>query len=175
MFATLIGTNTTGRAHEPLFGSLCALAVTRGFAPPDTTLRVQPDQTSLEGWSLSMKGPSNSKADFLLAVTAPKVPSISPIPVRQTVSGPLFAVVVMSTFFGVMCGRDFTEFKESSQVLSAFEAFIGSLARRDAWGRRAGKPRAHPAFRDASTTPDGGMRGHTAGHFPALCSTFRLC
>ena len=127
MFATLVGTNTAGRHHESLFERLCAIAVTHGFVPPDTTLRVQRDQIPLDGWNLSMKGPDNGKADFLLAVTAPKVPGISPIPVKQTLSGPLFAVVAMDTFFGVMHGRDFSEFEESSQVLSAFETFLSTL------------------------------------------------
>lgn len=127
MFATLIGTSTGLPEHKVIFDSLCEIATGRGFLPPDTRLHIQRDQISLEGWSIEQGGPADGKADFLLAVTAPKVPSISPIPVMKTVSGPLFSVVVMDTFFGVWRGGDFSEFKDSAQVLRTFGEFLDSL------------------------------------------------
>ena len=55
-------------------------------------------------------------ADFFLAVTAPNVPSISPIPIKQTVAGPLFAVIVMSEVFGVWEDGDFRELEKTEYV-----------------------------------------------------------
>src|SRR5437879_6005449 len=128
--------------HRALFETLCEVATRRGFRPPDTTLRVQRDQIPLDGWSIEQRGPGDGKADFLLAVTAPKVPSISPVPVMKTVSGPLFSVIVMDTYFGVWRERlasagsparretavgGFSEFKDSVHVLKEFEQFLESL------------------------------------------------
>lgn len=132
MFATLLGTNRETEEHRGLCAGLCQVAVAQGFVPPDTRLRVQPDQMPLTGWRIEQLGPSDAKADFLLSVTAPKVPSISPIPVMKTISGPLFSVVVMPNFFGVYSdsGREYSEFKEASQVKEAFDAFLHSLVPR---------------------------------------------
>ncbi|MBI2784637.1 MAG: hypothetical protein HYX64_11355 [Gammaproteobacteria bacterium] len=129
MFATLLGTNRGTEDHRTLCASLSQLAVGKGFAPPDTTLRIRADQTPLDGWKLEQRGPADTNADFLLAVTAPKVPGISPMPVKKTVTGPLFSVVVMPDFFGVWRDdrRDYSEFKETAQVMEAFVGFLGSL------------------------------------------------
>lgn len=78
MFATLIGTDTGDVTHRALFDELHAIATRRGYAPPDTALRVQPDG-SLDGWSLEHMGPPDRAAEFLLAVTAPRVPGTSPV------------------------------------------------------------------------------------------------
>jgi hypothetical protein len=129
MFATLLGTNRGTEDHRTLCASLCQLAVGKGFAPPDTTLRIRADQTPLDGWKVELRGPADANADFLLAVTAPKVPGISPIPVQKTVTGPLFSVIVMQGFFGVWRGdgHDYSEFKETTQVMEAFGGFLASL------------------------------------------------
>lgn len=129
MFATLLGTNRGTDDHRSLCVGLCQIAVARGFAPPDTTLRIQPDQIPLDGWQIEQRGPADAKANFLLAVTAPKVPSISPIPVKKTVAGPLFSVVVMQGFFGVWQDnvREYSEFKETAKVMEAFGGFLDSL------------------------------------------------
>jgi hypothetical protein len=129
MFATLVGTNTVSTQYKSVFKRLFEIALARGFEPADTTLRIQRDQTPLNGWTLEQNGPAQGKADFLLAVTAPKVPSISPIPVSKTADGPLFAVVVMDSFFVVSREdrRDVSEFKDSAQVEKSFEGFLNSL------------------------------------------------
>lgn len=129
MFATLAGTNTGATEHRRLFNRLCVIATERKFVPPDTSLHVQRDQIPLDGWSLEQKGPADKEADFLLAVTAPEVPSISPIPVMKTVSGPLFSVIVMDSFFGVWREDrpDVSEFKEIAPVVRAFEEFLDAL------------------------------------------------
>ena len=127
-FATLAGTDTPSPIHQPVFERLCAAAVARGFVPPNTALPLRPNQLALGDWSLELLGPSSGRAAFFLAVTAPRVPGISPIPVTQTVDGPMFAVVVMPTFLGVSADRDFTEFKDASAVVDRFNVFLDSLA-----------------------------------------------
>ncbi|MCX5814113.1 MAG: hypothetical protein NT178_16455 [Proteobacteria bacterium] len=84
-----------------IFDRLNGIAIEHGFVPPDKPMQVQPDGP-LDGWSLEQKGPIDKKADFILAVTAPRVPGISPIfPVYMTISRPLFTVIVMDSFFVV--------------------------------------------------------------------------
>lgn len=131
MFATLVGANRNATAHTAIFVDLVQMADQRGFAPGDTDLRVVPDQIPLSGWSLELKGPATGDADFLLAVTAPRVPSISPIPVRETVSAPLFAVIVMEDFFGLWReGREFAEVKRIADVKDAFSKFLDEIENR---------------------------------------------
>lgn len=129
MFATLVGTNTVSIQYQTVFKRLLEIAIASGFEPPDTALRVQRDQTPLDGWTIEQKGPRDGNADFLLAVTAPKVPGISPIPVMQTIDGSLFAVIVMDSFFVVSRDdqRDVSEFEDSARVEKSFEEFLKSL------------------------------------------------
>ena len=132
MFATLIGTDTGGAEHRAIFDRLYGIAIGRGFAPPGASRRVQPDGP-LDGWSLEQKGPADGEADFLLAVTAPRVPGISPIfPVFKTIPGPLFAVVVLDSAFIVSREdrRDVSEVKDLASVETSFESFLGGLERR---------------------------------------------
>lgn len=131
MFAILVGTNTGSKQIDSVFKSLFDIAITSGFEPPETKLSIRGGQMPLDGWTLEQKGPADGKADFLLAVTAPKVPSISPIPVMQTVEGPLFAVVVMDSFFVVSREdrRDVSEFKDMVNVENSFKSFLRSLPR----------------------------------------------
>ena len=110
-----------------MFERLCETAIARGFVPPDTSHRVRPNQLPLDHWTLELRGSSDASAAFFLAVTAPRGPGIAPIPVTQTIDGPLFAVLVMPTFFGVSVDRDFTEYKNTSEVVSRFSTFLDSL------------------------------------------------
>lgn len=129
MFATLVGTDSGNEAHRMLFDRLCAIAIERGYVPPVDTVRVQPDG-SLRGWSLEQRGPQGREADFYLAVTAPRVPGISPIfPVVKTIEGPLFAVVVLAAAFVVsrQDRRDVAEFKDPDSVASQFQQFLAGL------------------------------------------------
>jgi hypothetical protein len=129
MFAILVGTNTVSTQYQTVFKRLLEIAIACGFEPPDTTIRVQRDQMPLDGWIIEQKGPRDGRADFLLAVTAPKEPGISPIPVMKTIDGSLFAVICMDSFFGVSREdqRDFSEFKDSISVEKSFEGFLESL------------------------------------------------
>ncbi len=131
MFATLIGTDTASSRYESIFTQLIKIAIDQGFNPPDTLHRVRPNQLPLEEWKLELKGPGGNKADFLLAVTAPKVPSIAPIPCEQTIDGPLFAVVVMDTFFIVSREdrRDVSEYEDVDNVVCSFKSFLKTIPR----------------------------------------------
>jgi hypothetical protein len=112
-----------------MFSRLCDIAIAHGFEPPDTTQRVQRDQTPLEGWNLEQKGPSDGKASFFLSVTAPKEPCLSPIPIKKTIAGPLFAVMVMDSFFVVSREdrRDVSEFPNRGGVENSFEEFLKTI------------------------------------------------
>lgn len=127
MFATLAGSNTERSQHEEMFQRLCGIAIERGVAPGDTHLRIVSDQASLEKWSLALRGPADGQARFFLSVTAPKVLSLSPLPVMKTLSGPLFSVVVMPTFFGVWDEENFTEINDKDRVANTFEEFLDRL------------------------------------------------
>jgi hypothetical protein len=128
MFATLVGASRNTPAHTAIFRDLVQFAEQRGFVPGDRALRVAPDQIPLSGWSLELQGPATGDAEFLLAVTAPRVPSIAPIPVRQTVAAPLFAVIVTEDFFGIWReGREFTEVQDIAEVKHAFSDFLDGI------------------------------------------------
>lgn len=124
MFATLIGTNKETNEHINLANKLSEIAIAQGFLIPNTPLRVEPNQTSLAEWNIELLGPPNADADFLLAVTAPSIPTVSPIPVMKTVTGPMFSVSILPSFYGVYSGADYSEFKEVSYVINAFEIFL---------------------------------------------------
>jgi len=134
MFATLIGTNTGRAEHQALFDRLHAIAIEQGFEPPDATVPVQADGP-LEGWTLEQKGASDLNADFVLAVTSPRVPGTSPIfPVFKNIGGPLFAVVVLDLAFVVSREdrRDVAEAHDAASVTTSFQSFLDGLRSRDA-------------------------------------------
>jgi hypothetical protein len=130
MFATLAGTNTDSTRYKPVLERLCEIAVAHGFKLPDTKHRIRRDQLPLDGWTLELNGPHDGKAIFFLSVTAPKVPSMSPIPVMKTIDGPLFAVMVMDSFYVVSREdkRDVSEFKDNASVEKAFEEFLKNIS-----------------------------------------------
>lgn len=132
MFATLVGTNTRGTEHAALLDRLCGIANDRGFVAPDSLIRIQPDGP-VQDWSLEQRGPRNEAADFLLAVTAPRVPGISPIfTVFKTIPGPLFAVVILESAFVVSREdrRDVSEVKDADSVVASFGEFLDGLPER---------------------------------------------
>ncbi len=125
MFATLIGTDTESEAYLQISEELIQLAQEAGFTRGIEELRITSDQAPLNRWSIELLGPLDEEADFLLAVTAPKIPGISPIPVMQTVSGPLFSVIVNIDFFGIWQeDRDFREVKDVEAIRTEFLAFL---------------------------------------------------
>lgn len=131
MFATLVGTNTEPEQHVDVFNELVAIAERRGFVQSNRTMRVERDQVSLEGWSLELRGSETIQADFILAVTAPKVPSISPIPVKRTIDGPLFSVILMDDIYGIWReGQEFIEVKDSESVAEEFSSFLDLISSR---------------------------------------------
>jgi|TARA_B100000315_G_C14129000_1_gene385997 hypothetical protein len=128
MYATLKGTNAGSTELDSVFESLIGIADSAGWDAPDTRLEVEPDQEPLRDWSLEHRGPRNMTADFLLAVTAPRAPGMSPLPCRKTVRGPLFAVLVMGNYFGVWReGVDFVEARRVEDLASMFKEFLSDL------------------------------------------------
>ena len=127
MFATLVGTDRQTTKHEEIFKLLFDIAIKRGFIPPNTMLCVHSDQTPLDKWTIVLKGPADNNAKFFLAVTAPKTPSMSPLPVMKTVDGTLFSVIVMDTYFGIWRDGDFTESTTIENVIKAFEKFLDTI------------------------------------------------
>ena len=127
MFATLIGTDTETELHLKFAEELLQIAEEYGFTQGSEELRVTPDQTPINRWTLELRGPMDKKADFLLAVTAPKIPSISPIPVMKTVSGPLFSIIVNNGFFGIWKDGDFKESKDIEGVKIEFIGFLDKI------------------------------------------------
>jgi len=130
-FATLSGTDSHDERHEEVFQRLVASARDAGFTPGDFDLPIHDDQLPLRAWRLHHRGPGGKEAIFLLAVTAPKVPSISPIPIRQTLSCPLFSVIVMPRYFGVWSENRpkdlFTEVAVEAEVVAEFSRFLNRL------------------------------------------------
>ena len=130
-FATLSGTDSHGERHQEVFQRLFAYARDAGFTPGDVSLPIRSDQTPLYAWRLDYRGPGEEEAIFLLAVTAPKVPSMSPIPIKQTLSCPLFSVVVMPKYFGVWSENrpkdSFTEVASEDEVTAEFRRFLDRL------------------------------------------------
>lgn len=117
MFATLVGANICSSGYRGLFDRLYAHAISRGFVPPDPKMPVRADGP-IEGWTLELKGPRGLNADFLLAVTAPRVPGLSPIfPVFKTISGPLFAGGVLDSVF-VVSRQDCRDISETKSYRS---------------------------------------------------------
>jgi hypothetical protein len=129
MFATLVGTNAGASAYVSVFHRLFEIALQHGFTAPNTLLTIRADGP-IAGWWLEQKGPAEEEADFLLAVTAPRVPGISPIfPVLKTVRGPLFAAVVLDRAYLVSCEdrRDVSVHEDMDAVIGSFEEFLNNF------------------------------------------------
>ncbi|QYO65297.1 hypothetical protein [Leptolyngbya sp. 7M] len=127
MIVTIKGTDTKDRSlHEPIFDKLLTFAVEKGFEKPDVALPVIADGP-LDGWTIEKYGPAYGNAEFVLAVTSPKVPGISPIfPVRKSIEGPLFAVVVLDSAFVIYRedAGDVIEVHDIDSVLQNFKLFL---------------------------------------------------
>jgi hypothetical protein len=130
MFATLCGSDTGTQSHLEVMEQLRGVAVGQGFVPPDEELPVRADQGSLHGWSIIQLGPRNRLADFVLAVTAPRVPGMSPIhPVAKDIEGPLFAVVVLDSHMVVSRADrgDVAGAADLAAVTVSFSEFLAGL------------------------------------------------
>lgn len=151
-FATLRGTNHSDDRHKVIFAQLAAIAESAGFEPGDFRLPIRDNQIPLDDWDLEHLGPGGDSAEFFLSVTAPKVPSMSPIPIQQTISAPLFAVVVMPAFFGIWSenrpGDTFTETNDASEVELEFSRFLARLRKID--GAEVHNTNIHPRDRGPS-------------------------
>jgi hypothetical protein len=131
MFATLTGTDRQPDKHESIMSRLCQIARQRGYEAADNELRIRPDG-NIDGWTLIQKGPPDLHPDFILAVTAPKVPGCSPIyPVFMEMSGPMFAVVVLQNSYTISVndGRRVHGTESADEVATNFEKFLDALPR----------------------------------------------
>ncbi len=84
----------------------------------------------MDGWQIEQLGPYDERADFMLSVLAPRVLGVSPIyPVYKTVSGPLFAVVVLPSVYGISRDdrRDFYEVASEDSICEDFGDFLSGL------------------------------------------------
>jgi hypothetical protein len=130
-FATLLGSNRTDDRLKPIFGRLHEIAVKAGFQQGDSPIQIHRDQIPIDDWDLEQLGPDGDTAAFLLAVTAPRSPSISPLPIRQTIHSPLFSVVVMPEYFGIWSegrpGDTFIETKDERTVEDEFRQFLSGM------------------------------------------------
>ncbi|KXK01391.1 MAG: hypothetical protein UZ04_CHB001002250 [Chlorobi bacterium OLB4] len=127
IFAALLGTDKLTTIHEDIYNRLIDISIKRGYTLPDTFLRINPDQIPLDKWTLTLKGPHDRKAEFLLSVTAPKIPGMSPIPIRKDIDGKLFSVTVMDSYFGIWDDYDYTESRIEDMVIQKFEEFLDNL------------------------------------------------
>lgn len=131
MFAIIVGANTENQIHAKVFEQLFRIAVEKGFEAPTIDLPVRAEGP-LGGWALEHKGPLTNPADFVLAVTAPRVPGMSPIyPVYLSIEGPIFAVVVLDSVFSIWSkgSPDVIEVENTSLVLKAFHSFLKQFAK----------------------------------------------
>ena len=130
MFATLVGTDTTGHLYLTLFEQLQLAAISKGFERPLQRIPARTEWNT-ERWQYESRGPSDLRADFALVVLAPKTVGISPLfPVRKHVDGPLFAVLVVGDKFTVLheyFPNDASSTSDESKVMSAFDAFLNGL------------------------------------------------
>ena len=129
MFATFVGTDKGGSRHEDVFWSLYAIAVERGYVPGNSELQVEPDGP-MDDWVVKQIGPEDGQAEFFLAVTEPQIPGCSPIfPVQKTVSGPMFAVVVLDSSLTVFREdrSDVLDVNDTAAVAESFESFLREL------------------------------------------------
>ena len=142
MFMTLVGTDRDTTAHVGLFDSLRALAVAKGFVPGDTALPIRTESgLSPAGWTVEQVGPSAGDADFLLAVTAPRSPGVSPIlPFAIPPFTRLFAVVVLKPSYCVWSAGAVSGAETLEEAATAFSSFLQKLSRTRDAGVRGGRP-----------------------------------
>lgn len=129
MYATLIGTDRETEYHLTLFEKLCRQAGDFKFTASENELEFQSDQQGLEEWNLKLWCPETKKADFFLAVTYPKTPFISPIPIKNDIQAPSFFVVIQDGFFGVKRTdyKDYIEYKTEKELEDGFRDFLETV------------------------------------------------
>ena len=160
-FATLQGTDISDDRHKLIFERLSAIAKSAGFEAGNFRLPIRGNQIPLDDWHLEHFGPGDDSARFFLAVTAPKVPSMSPIPIQQTIRAPLFSVIVMPSFFGIWSenrpGDTFTETEDERDVEVEFSRFLDRL--RESECRDAHNTNIHPPDDHSSADEDPQISG----------------
>lgn len=126
LYSTLKGGNSNRLEYLEIFNELNKLATQKGFLESSQIRLPKLDQTNLDDWTLEFKGSPLEQIEFLLAVTAPKMPLCSPIPIFMDVSGLLFSVILNKNYFTLWDGhlRRFISVENISDIKIAFENFL---------------------------------------------------
>lgn len=124
IFATLCGTDYGNTEYLKVYAELLEIAYSKGFIESNENQRPRPNQTSLNRWSLWLKGSRFDQCVFMLSVTAPQIPLIAPVPITIEIDVPLFAVVVNKDFYLISNERDILETKNIEKIKNEFLKFL---------------------------------------------------
>ncbi|MCP5534666.1 MAG: hypothetical protein H7A51_00350 [Akkermansiaceae bacterium] len=135
-FATLHGSNRTESQHEEILERLISAAQARGYQAGNVDRRLSPSEIQVHEWEpdkLTLRESESGSEDFFLAVIAPKVPSVAPIPIQMRVSAPLFSAIIMPNYIGVWAETrrpdKFTEVHSDDDVEMEFSRFLDSITK----------------------------------------------
>jgi len=128
IFATLCGTDCKNIAYLKIYADLLEIAYLEGFNDSKENQRPRANQTSLDKWSLWLKGSNHENCLFMLSVTAPDVPLMAPIPITKEINGPLFAVVVNKNYFLISREGEISEVKDEELIKNEFKKFLTKIA-----------------------------------------------
>ncbi len=127
IFATICGTDCGNTEYLKIYAELLAIAYSKGFKESIENQRPRPNQTSLDKWSLWLKGSRFDRCVFMLSVTAPEIPLIAPVPITIEIDAPLFAVVVNKDFYLISNERDILETKNIETIKKEFIKFLEKI------------------------------------------------
>jgi len=126
IYATFIGTDYETEIHLESFSRLKKIANDTGFIESERPVKPIADQTDLRKWKLELKGQYNENIEFLLAVTAPKLTTMSPIPIKMDTGGYLFSVIHQQDTILIWNGmmRKFYSPKSTEEIEKIFIEFL---------------------------------------------------
>ena len=127
-FATLCGTDYGNTKYLKIYAELLEMAYSKGFIESCENQKLRQNQTSLDEWSLWLKGSSYDQCLFMLSVTAPQIPLMAPIPITKEIDAPLFAVVVNKDFYLISTEGEISETKNIEQIKIEFLKFLEKLS-----------------------------------------------
>lgn len=127
-FATLCGTDYGNTKYLKIYAELLEIAYSKGFKESIENQRPRQNQTSLDEWSLWLKGSRYDQCLFMLSVTAPKIPLMAPVPITLEIDAPLFAVVVNKDFYVTSTEGEISETKNIEQIKKEFKLFLEKIS-----------------------------------------------